>query len=87
MLQDVPCSPGLEPHWPNRHLQVLIVTAIVWSAVMCGVIATGAEDGATTIEIEIMAQEVQARAGMVAGVEMVVTDMGRDFGSEAARRA
>jgi hypothetical protein len=87
LLQDVPCSPGLEPHGPNRHRPVLIGTAIVWNAVMSGAIATGAEDGAGTIEIGIMAQEVQARAGMVAGVGTVVTDMGRDFGSEAARRA
>ena len=87
MLQDVPCSPRLEPYGPNRHLQVLIVTAIVWSAMMCEAIATGAEDGAGTIEIGIMAQEVQARVGRVAGVGTVVTGMGRAFGSEAARRA
>ena len=87
MLQDVLCSPGRDPHWPNLHLQVLIVTAIVWSAATCEAIATGAEDGAGTIEIGIMAREVQARVGMAARVETVVTDTGRDFGSEAAIRA
>ena len=51
------------------------------------VIATGAEGGAGTIAIGMMVGEVPAKAGVVAGVGTVVTDMARAFGSGAVIRA
>jgi hypothetical protein len=76
LLPDVLCSPDLL--WPNPRPPILTATAIVWSAVICEVIVTGAEGEGEAIGM---------KAGVGAGATAVATDMAQDFGSTAGIHA